>query len=78
VSEFVITGAKVFDGERPLGEVNVHVTGEVINKHVAGHLSQTFHTLPKDNFAVALSTVARYTGPGWTCSPAQMPRSSIA
>ena len=30
MSEFVIAGAKVFDGERSLGEIDVHVTGEVI------------------------------------------------
>ena len=29
-TEFVIAGAKVFDGERVLGELDVHVTGEVI------------------------------------------------
>ena len=30
MTEFVIAGAKVFDGERLLGEIDVHVTGEVI------------------------------------------------
>jgi imidazolonepropionase-like amidohydrolase len=30
MTEFVIAGAKVFDGEAPLGEIDVHVTGEVI------------------------------------------------
>ncbi|MCL2396036.1 MAG: amidohydrolase family protein, partial [Acidimicrobiaceae bacterium] len=30
-TEFVIAGAKVFDGERVLGELDVHVTGEVIS-----------------------------------------------
>src|SRR5262245_13442970 len=31
MTEFVIAGAKVFDGERLLGETDVHVTGEVIS-----------------------------------------------
>ena len=35
MSEFVIAGAKVFDGEGPLGEIDVHVTGGVI-RAVAG------------------------------------------
>ena len=30
MTEFVIAGAKVFDGERLLGEIDVHVIGEVI------------------------------------------------
>ena len=30
MTEFVVAGAKVFDGERPLGEIDVHVAGEVI------------------------------------------------
>ena len=30
MTEFVIAGAKVFDGERLLGDLDVHVTGEVI------------------------------------------------
>jgi imidazolonepropionase-like amidohydrolase len=30
MTEFVIAGAKVFDGERLLGEIDVHVTSEVI------------------------------------------------
>jgi imidazolonepropionase-like amidohydrolase len=30
MSEFAIAGAKVFDGERSLGEIDVHVTGGVI------------------------------------------------
>jgi imidazolonepropionase-like amidohydrolase len=30
MTEFVIAGAKVFDGERLLGEIDVHVAGEVI------------------------------------------------
>jgi imidazolonepropionase-like amidohydrolase len=30
MTEFVIAGAKVFDGERLLGEIDVHVSGEVI------------------------------------------------
>jgi len=30
MTEFVIAGAEVFDGEKPLGEIDVHVTGEVI------------------------------------------------
>jgi imidazolonepropionase-like amidohydrolase len=31
MTEFVIAGAKVFDGERLLGEIDVHVSGEVIS-----------------------------------------------
>jgi hypothetical protein len=30
MTEFVIAGAKVFDGDRLLGEIDVHVTGELI------------------------------------------------
>jgi hypothetical protein len=33
MTKFVIAGAKVFDGERLLGEIDVHVTGEVIRGH---------------------------------------------
>jgi hypothetical protein len=40
MTEFVIAGAKVFDGERLLGDIDVHVTGELI-RAVGGSRPET-------------------------------------